>query len=589
VTLEAIDAAPERQRALSLGYDLADLAGGEDLVAEDGQARAQVARALAELEVDGWIVWDWTRYAGDPQPEQPPPPIFDKEALRKVANVRITPEGYSAFAARQRLSGAGSVRELRPNETVSDPDDPRYDLFISHASEDKAAVARPLARALTALGFAVWYDEDVLEVGASLRRSIDAGLAQSRFGVVVFSQAFFEKSWPPRELDGLFARELAEGAEIILPLWHEVDEKFMTAQSPMLAGRFALRTEVGIPDIAERLSRRLTRERGEGELRARSRPVPPTPPRTRDQPAGGNGVATAPNATSTALDMRTDTIGMLRADDLIGLNELLRYERRRFDEGVLETLTKAGDDLQDAADPARLQPVDEKLWQLVDRRLGSLLPVLEYRPESLIPEIAALAELTVRSPGTRSPYTAWLQGPRWPVWLVTLILGTAAVALDEPATVVALWKQRTSYDSRRPLPAARLGGGAELGQALTRARGAQISGPVELWYPAFATRDSELLRTHYGEIMRGGDIQDSPLAFLSRAGDYLWLCGALAGRDEVDVIQFWSAAQVHPTLPNRLDATTMMATRLAEILDVEPAQLGNTLQSWIQAVQGPTA
>lgn len=55
-----------------------------------------------------------------------------------------------------------------------------YDVFISHASEDKEALVRPLANALKAEGLVVWYDEIELRLGDSLRRKIDRGLAKSR-------------------------------------------------------------------------------------------------------------------------------------------------------------------------------------------------------------------------------------------------------------------------------------------------------------------------------------------------------------------------------------------------------------------------
>jgi Domain of unknown function (DUF1883)/TIR domain len=48
-----------------------------------------------------------------------------------------------------------------------------YDVFISHAAEDKDAVVRPLALALEHRNLAVWYDETALRVGDSLRRKID--------------------------------------------------------------------------------------------------------------------------------------------------------------------------------------------------------------------------------------------------------------------------------------------------------------------------------------------------------------------------------------------------------------------------------
>ena len=75
-----------------------------------------------------------------------------------------------------------------------------YDAFVSHAGEDKAEVARPLAEALRELGLAVWYDEFELRIGDNLRRKIDAGIANSRFGIVILSEHFFAGQWPQYEL-----------------------------------------------------------------------------------------------------------------------------------------------------------------------------------------------------------------------------------------------------------------------------------------------------------------------------------------------------------------------------------------------------
>lgn len=69
-----------------------------------------------------------------------------------------------------------------------------HDVFICHASEDKDLVARPLAELLRGHGVAVWYDEFSLTVGDSLRRKIDRGLSDSRFGVVLLSPDFFRKA-----------------------------------------------------------------------------------------------------------------------------------------------------------------------------------------------------------------------------------------------------------------------------------------------------------------------------------------------------------------------------------------------------------
>jgi hypothetical protein len=124
-----------------------------------------------------------------------------------------------------------------------------WDAFISHASEDKAEVARPLAAALEAAGLRVWLDENELRLGDSLRAKIDHGLAQSRFGVVVLSPWFFAKHWPQQELNGLAAME-SLSRKMILPVWHGVDHDFAARFSPMLADKIAVSTDKGIAAVA---------------------------------------------------------------------------------------------------------------------------------------------------------------------------------------------------------------------------------------------------------------------------------------------------------------------------------------------------
>jgi hypothetical protein len=69
-------------------------------------------------------------------------------------------------------------------------------------------------------------------------RSIDHGLVESRFGIVVLSKAFFAKDWPQYELDGLSARQRGE-TKVILPVWLDVDREFICQHSPPLADRLA--------------------------------------------------------------------------------------------------------------------------------------------------------------------------------------------------------------------------------------------------------------------------------------------------------------------------------------------------------------
>jgi len=127
-----------------------------------------------------------------------------------------------------------------------------WDVFISHASEDKESFVRPLAKRLQQHGLRVWFDELTLTVGDSLRRSIDRGLARSRYGIVVISPDFLKKEWPQKELDGLVAREI-EGIKVILPVWHNIGAEEIRAFSPMLADRLAAPSSAGLHHVAERL------------------------------------------------------------------------------------------------------------------------------------------------------------------------------------------------------------------------------------------------------------------------------------------------------------------------------------------------
>lgn len=122
-------------------------------------------------------------------------------------------------------------------------------IFISHASEDKVAIAKPLADALIAAGCSVWYDEYEIKLGDSLLRKINEGLASSRFGVVILSSSFFSKNWPQKELDGLTALESVDGRNRVLPLWHGVTFAEVAKRSPILAGLKAADTSKTSLDV----------------------------------------------------------------------------------------------------------------------------------------------------------------------------------------------------------------------------------------------------------------------------------------------------------------------------------------------------
>jgi len=128
----------------------------------------------------------------------------------------------------------------------------RYDVFISHASEDKESFVLQLAESLISSGVQVWFDKTELTIGDSLRVKIDEGLSRSRWGIVVLSPNFFIKKWPPLELDGLVSKEVL-GTKVILPIWHNIDYEGVCAHSPMLAGRLAAKSLDGVDTVVAQL------------------------------------------------------------------------------------------------------------------------------------------------------------------------------------------------------------------------------------------------------------------------------------------------------------------------------------------------
>lgn len=131
--------------------------------------------------------------------------------------------------------------QQRPKHTSVENEEVQYDVFISHAFEDKESFANDLCEELKTLGVKVWYDTLNIKWGDSLRAKIDDGLIKSKYGIVILSRDYICKGWTKYELDGLFQREMT-GGKTVLPIWHNITKKEVQEFSPSLAGKLALNT-----------------------------------------------------------------------------------------------------------------------------------------------------------------------------------------------------------------------------------------------------------------------------------------------------------------------------------------------------------
>lgn len=182
--------------------------------------------------------------------------VVDMQGLRGTArsSVRVMPkETLSPLPEFSPRPLSSLVQPVHAASDSMDSDD-YFDVFISHATEDKEEVARPLAIALDGEGLRVWYDEFELKIGYSLRRKIDSGVARSRFGLVIISPSFFAKGWPQYELDGLVTKAVT-GEQALLPLWHNVSKAEVMEHSPSLADKVARSTaQFTIDEIATEIA-----------------------------------------------------------------------------------------------------------------------------------------------------------------------------------------------------------------------------------------------------------------------------------------------------------------------------------------------
>lgn len=165
----------------------------------------------------------------------------DKKKADKAQNaIQQSYERRIAELSRQTIA-ASHIPTTHNDNTASAG--ATYDVFVSHAWEDKEGFVDEFVDELTALNISVWYDKNKIAWGDSMRAKIDEGLRKSKFGVAVISPNYIAegKYWTKAELDGLFQLESVNG-KMLLPIWHNITKKEVMDYSPIIAGRLAMTT-----------------------------------------------------------------------------------------------------------------------------------------------------------------------------------------------------------------------------------------------------------------------------------------------------------------------------------------------------------
>lgn len=137
-----------------------------------------------------------------------------------------------------------------------------YDVFLSHASEDKIAFVGKLKKSFDRLGIDIFYDADTLQWGDNWKDKINNGLKNCDFGVIVISKNFFGREWTEKELKALLSRQNKSGQNIILPILYGIDRAELCAKYKKLGDiQFISGDKLSISDITIKLAAVLLRKK----------------------------------------------------------------------------------------------------------------------------------------------------------------------------------------------------------------------------------------------------------------------------------------------------------------------------------------
>ena len=190
------------------------------------------------------------------------------------------------------LNLCAQVLKLDPNpsrfirQMVFGADD--YDVFLSHASEDKDEVARPIFEACQKLGLKVFLDEAHIGWGQSFTQKINTALGSARTVLAIISPTSVAKDWPIVEVNTALSLEVS-GQKKVVPL---IVGKPDLSKLPLIKGKDAMTWNGDAMAVAKRLQAAVS---GNAPRRPAAMPPPRTSAsRTALPPTDGRSSATAP-------------------------------------------------------------------------------------------------------------------------------------------------------------------------------------------------------------------------------------------------------------------------------------------------------
>ena len=127
------------------------------------------------------------------------------------------------------------------------------DFFLSHSSEDKEFIVRPVYNCLLANGKSAWFDEAELTIGDSLISSIQNALVRSKFLVVFLSKKFVNKGWPIEELNSILNIQISTKKKRVLPIVVDLSHEELSKIMPFLSEKIYIKWNNDAESVAKQL------------------------------------------------------------------------------------------------------------------------------------------------------------------------------------------------------------------------------------------------------------------------------------------------------------------------------------------------
>lgn len=135
------------------------------------------------------------------------------------------------------------------------------DVFICHASEDKQIV-ESIEEKFKVYDISIWVDNNEITWGDSITSKINIGLRNSKYVIVIISNAFNLKNWPQTEMNSMLSIEISEGETKLLPLFVGSDEDInaLRKEYPLLHSKLFIKWENNADNIAKEMLKKLKKK-----------------------------------------------------------------------------------------------------------------------------------------------------------------------------------------------------------------------------------------------------------------------------------------------------------------------------------------